>query len=67
MTKRPSKHRDDEGARNSASAVGGRRVRGKRRGTTPDDAFSVHFLLHVTLVNGQPVVVFERFRLESLG
>jgi hypothetical protein len=31
------------------------------------DAFSVHFLLHVTLVNGEPVVAFERFRLECLA
>jgi hypothetical protein len=31
------------------------------------DAFAVHFLLHVTLVDGEPVAVVERFRLECLG
>jgi hypothetical protein len=30
-------------------------------------AFSVHTLLHVTIVDGEPRVVVERFRLECIG
>jgi hypothetical protein len=31
------------------------------------DAFSVHLLFHVTVVNGEPTVVIDQFRLECLS
>jgi hypothetical protein len=31
------------------------------------DAFAVHLVIHVTLVDGEAVVVVDRFRLECIG
>jgi hypothetical protein len=52
---------EDEG-RGMATAV--------TNGIARDDSgagFSVHLLFHVTVVNGEPLVVVDRFRLECLG
>jgi hypothetical protein len=45
-------------------------TRAVTNGIARDDSgagFSVHLLFHVTVVNGEPLVVVDRFRLECLG
>lgn len=56
----------DNGAWEEGNGEFGAVINGVARNAS-GDAFSVHGVFHVTVVDGEPVVVIDRFRLECLG